>query len=47
VKRASAVKIIEQTKQDIKMEKIGEQSRARGNDGDTNVPNTIIKKRVR
>jgi hypothetical protein len=29
------------------MEKAEEQSRVRGNDGDTNVPNTVIKNGVR
>jgi len=29
------------------MEKGEEQRRVRGNDGNTNVPNTVIKKRVR
>jgi len=44
VKCASAVKRIEETKQGIKMEKRGGKSTVRGNDGDTNVPNTIIRK---
>jgi len=47
VKCASAVKRIEERKKNIKMEKREEQSRVRGNDGGTNFPNTIIKKRAR
>lgn len=47
MKCASAVKRIKETRQGIKLEKGEEQSRVRGNDGDTNVPNTVIKKRVR
>jgi hypothetical protein len=43
----SSKKRIKETKQGLKMEKGGEQSRVRGNGGDTNVPNTVIKKRVR
>jgi hypothetical protein len=46
VKCASAVKRIKEIKQGIKMGKRRGTSSVRGNDGDTNVPNTIIKKRV-
>jgi hypothetical protein len=34
-------------KQGIKIKKGEEQNRVRGNDGDKNVPNTVIKNRVR
>jgi ATP-dependent protease HslVU (ClpYQ) peptidase subunit len=47
VKCASAVKRIKEAKQGIKMEKREKQRRVRGNDGNTNVPNTVIKKTVR
>lgn len=46
MKCASAVKGIKETKQGINMEKGEEQRRVRGNDGNTNVPNTVIKNRV-
>jgi hypothetical protein len=41
------VKRIKETKQDIRMEKGKEQRRAKGNDGDKNVPNTVINKVAR